>query len=169
VLVGRQADLITNQTAESVYNTCAFAFNSEVMRSNDPDFVKQGMSDKLTDLVDSGVMATKGVNASSVMTNETRNLFFADEEVKNEVHSFTFMNGDPRSAICKELAGKTFDVGDVKSMYYSPPLHHNCKSYLRANLRTSRGVDKLTVTTLNPTASAEKAITFSCDCGGHDL
>jgi len=37
---------------------------------------------------------------------------------------------------------------------------HNCKSYLRANLKESRGVSSLDVSTLSPSATAKKSITL---------
>ena len=37
---------------------------------------------------------------------------------------------------------------------------HNCKSFLRANLKTSQGIETLEVSTLSPTAKAKKTITL---------
>lgn len=59
------------------------------------------------------------------MVNEGRDTFFFEPDVIEEIHSFTFMNVAPVSAICKELAGVTFQTNDAESLRYSPPLHHN--------------------------------------------
>lgn len=37
---------------------------------------------------------------------------------------------------------------------------HNCKSYLRANLKSSKGLERLEVSTLSPSATAKKSITL---------
>jgi hypothetical protein len=94
------------------------------------------------------------------MVNEGRNTFFFDDDVVDQIHSFTFVNFAPVSAICKELAGVVFSTGDAESLRYSPPLHHNCKSYLRANLKNKRGVENLEISTLSPSATAKKSITL---------
>ena len=94
------------------------------------------------------------------MVNEGRDTFFFEPDVLDEIHSFTFINIAPVSAICRELAGTTFNTNDATSLRYTPPLHHNCKSYLRANLKVSRGVNELDVSTLSPSAKAIKSITL---------
>jgi hypothetical protein len=55
----------------------------------------------------------------------------------DELESFTFMNGDPVSPICQDLEGTTCSIDDPNFARYSPPLHHNCKSYWSANLKGS--------------------------------
>ena len=94
------------------------------------------------------------------MVNEGRDTFFFEADVLEEIHSFTFMNIAPKSPVCRELAGTTFNTNDAESLRFTPPLHHNCKSYLRANLKTSKGVSNLDVSTLSPSATAKKSITL---------
>ena len=57
--------------------------------------------------------------------------------------SFTFVNSDPKAAICVDLAGKTFASNDAESLRLAPPLHHNCKSILEPNFRGAKGNPEL--------------------------
>jgi len=161
VLVQKQSDMISKASVSELTNRVAFSFSSAIAKSSDPDIIKQKMEDAADAYITSEVIATKGVNAAAFVTNETRNSFFFDDEVIDELHSFTFVNGDPKSDICTELAGTTFWANDAESLMYVPPLHHGCKSYLRANLKASKGVESLKVTSLSPSAEAKKSITFS--------
>lgn len=160
VLIQKQADLVTDKALTDMLAKINFTYSTIETKSNDVDVLKQNMEETLSEYVKSPTVAVTGENVAALMVNEGRNSFFFDTEVLEEIHSFTFVNGDPKSAICKELAGTTFNTNDAESMRYTPPLHHNCKSYLRANLKTSKGVDKLKVKTLSPSAEAVKSITL---------
>lgn len=160
ILIAKQADLIANDSLNEMQKRIDFAFSSIALRPVSDQVVKQAMQDEAEKFALSNQVNIKGNNVSSLMVNEGRNSFFFEPDVLEEVHSFTFMNAAPKSAICKELAGVTFPVNDAESLRYSPPLHHNCKSFLRANLKTSKGVDRLEVSTLAPSAKAKKSITL---------
>lgn len=160
VLIAKQADLISEQHLNDLKAKLSFTYSSIDLRSKDANVVKQNMEEALAEAIESNKVVIAGENVAALMVNEGRSSFFFEPDVLEEIHSFTFMNGDPKSPICKELAGKTFNTNDAESLRYSPPLHHNCKSYLRANLKTSKGVDKLEVTTLSPTDAAVKSITL---------
>jgi hypothetical protein len=158
VLISKQTDLISEQTLADLKAKLSFTYSSIQLKSDDINIIKQNMEEALGDF--KNTVAIKGENVSAMMVNEGRNSFFFDDDVVDSIHSFTFMNRDPKSPICKELAGVTFTAIDAESLRYSPPLHHNCKSYLRANLKTSKGVEKLEVKTLSPSAAAIKSITL---------
>lgn len=160
VLIARQVDLITKSSTDELKNKISFVFSSSETSTQDARVIRQDLENAVDNHLDASNMIAKGLNASATITNESRNAFFFEPEVLEEIHSFTFMNVAPKSDICTELTGLTFAANDVESMRYSPPLHHNCKSFLRANLKTSKGIDKLEITTLNPTAQAEKSITL---------
>lgn len=160
ILVVKQADLISSDSASDLKKRLDFSFSSIETKSSDENVVKQSMEEEAESFIDSAVMQLKGTNAASIMVNEGRDAFFFEPDVLDEIHSFTFVNIAPKSAICKELAGTTFNTNDAESLRYTPPLHHNCKSYLRANLKSSKGVDKLNVSTLAPSAEAKKSITL---------
>lgn len=160
VLVQKQADLISEDSMNELKKRIDFSFSGIETKSDDPNVIKQNMEEAAEKFIDSNQVDTKGTNAASLMVNEGREAFFFEPDVLDEIHSFTFVNFAPVSAICKELAGTTFNTNDAESLRYTPPLHHNCKSYLRANLKSSKGVERLEVSTLSPSANAKKSITL---------
>ena len=160
VLISKQSDLIAESSVNEMKKRLDFSYSSAQVNTGDADIIRQAMEDEAAKYVDSANIATAGVNASSLLVNESRDAFFFAPEVLDEIHSFTFTNEDPKSDICRELAGTTFSTNDAGSLLFSPPLHHNCKSYLRANLKSSRGVDELDVSILAPSAKAQKGITL---------
>lgn len=160
VLVAKQADLISEDSLADLKAKLDFSFSSIETKSADENVIRQAMEDNARKFQESGSIVLKGTNASSLMVNEGRDAFFFEPDVLEEIHSFTFMNIAPKSAVCRDLAGTTFYTNDAESLRYTPPLHHNCKSYLRANLKTSKGVDQLTISTLSPSAEAKKTITL---------
>lgn len=160
ILITKQAELITEQTLQELQSKLSFAFSSIETKSNDEDVIAQNMDETLEDFAEGNTVNIKGDNVSALLVNEGRNSVFFDPEVEASIHSYTFMNDNPKSKICIELAGTTFNTNDAESLRYSPPLHHNCKSYLRANLSTSRGVNKLEIKTLSPSADGVKSITL---------
>lgn len=160
VLIGKQAQLIAEQSLNEMISKLSFTYSSIDLKSKDANVIMQNMQENLKEFIESPQVVIKGENVAALMVNEGRGSFFFDDDVLESVHSFTFMNYDPKSPICTELAGRTFNTNDAESLRYSPPLHHNCKSFLRANLKTSKGIDKLEVTTLSPSAKAIKSITL---------
>lgn len=160
VLVAKQADLLSSAALTEMRERIDFSFSSIETKSADENVIKQAMEEEAKAYSDAGVLKLKGTNAASLMVNEGRDAFFFEPEVLEEIHSFTFVNFAPKSAICRELAGTTFNTNDAESLRYTPPLHHNCKSYLRANLKSSKGADNLEVSTLSPTPTAKKSITL---------
>jgi len=160
VLISKQSDLISEDSLNDLKKRIDFSFSSIETKSSDENVIRQSMEDEALSFSSSNQVEVKGTNASALMVNEGRETFFFEPDVLEEIHSFTFMNIAPKSAICRELAGTTFNTNDAESLRYSPPLHHNCKSFLRANLKTSKGIDRLEISTLSPTAKAKKSITL---------
>lgn len=160
VLIAKQADLISEDSMNDMKKRLDFSYSSIETKTSDENVIRQSMEEDAAAFIDSNQVTIKGTNASALMVNEGRDTFFFEPDVLEEIHSFTFLNAAPKSLICKELAGITFNTNDAESLRYSPPLHHNCKSYLRANLKTSKGVDQLNISTLSPTAEAKKSITL---------
>lgn len=160
VLIQKQAELISEQSLNDLVSKLSFTYSSVELKSTSPEIIKQNLEETLDDYINSPQVAVKGENVAAIVVNEGRGSFFFDDDVLDEIHSFTFMNRDPKSPICRELAGTTFNTNDAESLRYHPPLHHNCKSYLRANLKSSKGVEKLEVKPLAPSATAIKSITL---------
>ena len=160
VLIAKQSDLISAASLTELKERIDFSFSSMETKSSDENIIRQAMEEESNKFTQSGQVKLKGNNSAALMVNEGRNTFFFEDDVLGEIHSFTFVNISPVAAICKELAGTTFTTNDAESLRYSPPLHHNCKSYLRANLNISKGTEKLKISTLSPSATAKKSITL---------
>lgn len=158
LLISKQTQMIQEQTLAQMQAAVGFSFSSIERKSSDIDVIKQNMEESLDDLVNK--ITIKADDVSALMVNEGREAVFFDDDVIEMIHSYTFMNGDPKSPICRALAGTTFNTNDAESLRYSPPLHHGCNSYLRANLKTSKGIEKLKVSTLSPTPEQVKSITL---------
>jgi hypothetical protein len=68
-----------------------------------------------------------------------------------------------KSIIRKNIKDETLmnlAVREDESFVANGIVVHNCKSYLRANLKSSKGIEKLEMSTLSPTSEAKKGITL---------
>lgn len=104
---------------------------------------------------------------SSKVVNESRNGFFFEKDVLEEIDAFEFVNEDPVTQICQDLDGTVFAKDDPEMFRYTPPLHWNCKSWIRPILKGNlpaalerSGQEK--VESLRPsTKKVEETIQFS--------
>lgn len=166
--LGRKRKLAINNLAElfvvsqgaDLEKAVFFQFSSSLNSSFDsPIVLEQDILDAGREFAESASIKTGAVNAASQIINETRNAFFFEPEVLEEIQSFTFTNGDPKSPICQDLAGSTFRTDDAQANRFFPPLHHNCKSILVANLSKRRPKE---ITGLKPSKKElEKFITLT--------
>jgi len=132
------AQLTGQAQVDALLKATFFAFSHNVDNSSGSESILEAEIQKAADNVVEGAAIEVGAtNAVSSAVNETRNAFFFEDDVLDEVESFTFTNGDPVSEICQDLAGRVFDKNDPEAEQYFPPLHHNCKSYLVPNLKGS--------------------------------
>jgi SPP1 gp7 family putative phage head morphogenesis protein len=158
--IDSQVGLLTTFQIQDLLKAIYFQFNSSVTSTDSDDTVESDLQDSLDKFLEGSSVAAGAGNTVAKAVNESRSTFFFDEDVQEEIESFTFVNGDPVSPICQDLAGTVFSKDDPNMERYSPPLHHNCKSYLVANLKgTNKDVDP---DGLQPSkASLEKYITLS--------
>ncbi len=77
---------------------------------------------------------TAGPNAIAAATNLARNAVFQKKEVLERIESFVFTNPSPEAPICRELAGRVFTKEEYILTDKLPPLHHNCNSWIAAQL-----------------------------------
>lgn len=166
LLIANQANLISDKEAKSIADTVAFQFNSSESSTEDIAVIRADLNSKAEEVIQSGTKDTVATTAVSTVTNEARNSFLLDPEVQEDIASYTFINFDPKSEICKTLAGVTFGIEDTDLVRHQPPLHQNCKSYIRANLKTNS--NNPDITGLPPISeAADKSITLkesSCHC-----
>lgn len=125
VLIAKQSELISEASLTELRERIDFSFSSIETKSNDERIIRQSMEEEADKFIQSNQVNIKGSNVSALVVNEGRETFFFNDDVLDEIHSFTFVNFSPKSAICKELAGTTFNTNDAESLRYTPPLHHN--------------------------------------------
>lgn len=137
-----------------------FQFNSSVDSTDSESQLKDDLEESAGDFI-GGSSINGGAGAvSAQIINEARLAFFLDDEVSQEVEAFEFVNGDPVSDICTDLAGTIFSKDDPNLNRYWPPLHFNCKSYISPILVGNLGNKE--ITELKPSkAKLEDAIQFS--------
>lgn len=107
-----------------------FQYASSVDSTDSESIIKKDLEDSAADFIGGpSVNGGAGAYASQVI-NEARQAFFLDDEVAQEVEAFQFINEDPVSPICQDLAGTIFSKDDPGLNRYWPPLHFNCKSWI---------------------------------------
>ena len=164
-LLIRQASTVSEKQIEDLSKRVSFQFMSSNETTKDVNRIKQDIEDAASEYIDSSAVKTAATNIVSTMTNSGRNAFLFDDEVMEDVASYTFTNPDPKSPICQKLTGRVFATNDAQFFEFAPPLHHNCKSYIRANLKTSKNLPEVSgLPTI--TETERKSITFSegCSC-----
>lgn len=128
------AEALVDTQAADLEKATFLHFNGIVDSVDDPKIIQKELDIAAQQYVEGNAVPLAASVLSADSVNKTREFFFFSNEVVNGIESFTFVNPSPVSQICKELAGRTFAVDDSASLRNTPPLHFNCKSYLKANL-----------------------------------
>jgi SPP1 gp7 family putative phage head morphogenesis protein len=139
-----------------------FQYESSVDSTDSVDLIKKDLENSASDYVTGrAVEGGAGVTAAK-MVNAGREAFFSDSDVSEEIEAFQFVNGDPVSPICQDLAGTVFAKDDPEAARYTPPLHFNCKSYIVPILKGN--LNGREVGELKPSkADLDKHVQFSED------
>ncbi len=162
-----RADLLIGKQIGDLLSVIQFAYanNEDILDSEDQ--LEGELRDSAVGWLDStSVQAGAELTASTVIS-DARDAFFFDPEVLEEIAAFEFVNGDPVTEICNDLAGTVFDKNDPNLFKYTPPLHWNCKSYIRpileGNLDSAlKRADQDEVEKLKPSSKRiEETIQFS--------
>lgn len=160
--IKNKASMLSESQLADLEKAVVFQFSSSVDSTDSYARIEADLMETANDWIEksSSVVASAG-NAAAHAINDVRGAFFFDEEVLTEVDSFTFVNGDPVSPICQDLAGTTFAKDDPDAARYFPPLHHNCKSYIVANLVGAQRSPSVDPNGLKPSnADLEKYVTL---------
>lgn len=156
--VQAQSQLLVDSQLADLEKAVFFQFSHSVDSTDADPVLESDMQGSVDFYIGGASVDAAAGNSTALIVNQARNAFFFDDEVLDEVESFTFTNGDPVSPICQDLAGQTFAKDDPEAQRYFPPLHHNCKSYLVPNLVGGRSKE---IGDLSPSkASLEQYITL---------
>jgi hypothetical protein len=143
-----KADLLVGKQVGDMQKVIEFAYATAEEESDSQDLIESDINDSAIGWLNGTAMeAGASLNAASVI-NSARQAFFFDDQVLEEVEAFEFVNGDPVTEICQDLAGTIFSKDDPGADRYFPPLHWNCKSYVVPILIGNLG--KREITKLKP-------------------
>ena len=139
-----------------IYKAITLQFGSSINSTKDVNIIDNNLRESGENAI------AKNTNAAGTVVSQTvaktRENYFFDDEIKEEIESFTYTNDSPKAPICVSLNGKTFRSDDASSYQYTPPLHHNCNSYLVPNFRDAKNNPE--ATGLKPSESAQKDISL---------
>lgn len=116
-----------------------FSFNDIFDETDSPAAIEQKLVTQRNKYLGTGAVRTASVNMTSKTTNSIRNDVFSAPDVLEDIESFVFTNPAPKSPICQNLAGRVFSKEEYATTPFLPPLHHNCKSFIRAQTEGKRG------------------------------
>jgi hypothetical protein len=152
--VQSQADNLVDSQIADLEKAVYFQFDHSVDSTDSDALLEKDLADSAERYMDGPSVEAAAGNTTALVVNTARNAFFFDPEVVDEIESLTFVNGDPISPICQDLAGRTFAKDDPEAQRYMPPLHHNCKSYIVPNLTASKEIDPEGLTPSSPEIAA---------------
>ena len=161
--VSNKAQALADSLTGDLTKAVVFQFDASEPSTDSPTVLEADLTEATDDFIhtSSAVLAAAG-NASSSIVNESRNTFFFDDAVKDQIESMTFDGGPPCCDLCDDLMGRTFAMDDPEAARFFPPLHHNCSHYLRPNLVGAKGNPSIDDAGLKPSdPGLEKHMTFS--------
>lgn len=163
--------LLIGKQVGDLQKTLEFAYATNEDTTDSFSQLKEDLEDSAFAWLDGTAVRLGADITAATIINESRNAFFMDDDVLEEIDAFEFVNGDPVSPICQDLAGTVFAKDDADMFRYTPPLHWNCKSSIQAILAGDLG--KREIKKLQPSsAELEDSIQFSdtkhtSKCGHH--
>lgn len=152
----KEIELVSGYQDADLEKMVYFSVNSEIDKGTPvPEIIAQIKKQRRRYLA-GGIVATAATNILSSVVNGVRNDVYKVPEINSDIESFEFVNHDPKSAICKNLAGRVFSKEEYESSPYLPPLHHNCKSVIRAQTKGKKGNKPVDPKGLMPTGTDEE-------------
>jgi|GEM_PF-5841393 len=134
-----QADLIVESQDADIRKNLFFSFTTKVDILPTEAQMEANLLKVVKDYVTGPSVRVAGPNAVSAAVNTARNAIFQEKKVFDSIESFIFMNPSPEAAICKELAGRVFTKEEYVTSNKLPPLHHNCNSWIKAQISGRKG------------------------------
>lgn len=166
--ISAQTNLLIGTQLADMEKNLRFQYMDSFDTIDDEGVIEDDLRKVCVDYIDGNSVRAGADLLASKTVNEARSAFFFDDEVLQEIDAFEFVNADPVSPICDDLAGTVFAKDDPNMFRYTPPLHWNCKSYIVPILSGKLG--KKEITALKPSSKKlEDSIQFSeagCNCAG---
>ena len=151
--------LVGTQTADLEKNIL-FMLNGSVDSTNDVKLIMKDLKESRDKYIGGAAMTAAGGNTAGQIYNSARNEIMSVPIASGELQYLEFVNDDPESPICMDLAGTIFHADDPEAQRFFPLLHHNCKSVLLPVFKIPKG-RKVSGTGLKPSnPKLEKFITL---------
>lgn len=153
-------DSLVDLNTGEILNTNDLQYTQSAEKVLDQEQLELDMVTQTNKKIDGPMTTTGSILNASTMINNARRDFFGEMQKSGEVESFTWVNPDPVTDICKGLNGITLKADDPGVQTYWPPLHYNCKTYVVAN--TSKTKDNPQPQNgFEPTKSQESSINLA--------
>lgn len=171
-----QLSLVVDAQAADLSKVVFFQWNSSAASQTSVEAIVNDVESRVQPMLEGSTKAGMSIDAAAGdltahVVQNTRNAFFFEPEVLDQIESFTFTNDDPVSEICANLNGQTFLPNDPAAEQFYPPLHHNCKSRLTPNLKGDSGNPKVTGLAVVADSVEERqrieGLATLHECGGH--
>lgn len=160
-------DLLVGKQLGDLQKVIEFAFATADEETDSDDIVENDVRESALGWLEGTAMQSGAALSASSIINEARNAFFFDDAVLEQIDAFQFVNGDPVTEVCQDLAGTLFSKSDPNADRYFPPLHWNCKSSIQPILAGNLGGRK--TEPLKPSKSSlDQYVLFSEKCSCSD-
>lgn len=123
-----QSFSVTDQQTTSLLNKAISVASNGSLKGLSINQIVSNVDRALKDYIESNSVSVSG----SLIVVGTANFgeMQFNNEIKDQIWGYEFVNDDPVSEICQWYAGKTFSVDSPELADATPPLHPNCKSYM---------------------------------------
>jgi len=129
-----QADLLVESQDADLRKNLFFSFTSKVDVLPTETQMEANLSDVVKKYVEGASIRVAGPNAVANAVNLARNAVFQKKETLEKIESFIFTNPSPEALICIQLTGRVFTKEEYIVSDKLPPLHHNCNSWIKAQI-----------------------------------
>lgn len=134
-----QTDLIVESQDADIRKNLFFSFTAKADKLPTEAQMNANLLDVVEKYVTGASIRVAGPNAIANAINLARNAIFQKKETLDKIESFIFTNPSPDAPICKELAGRVFTKEEYVVSDKLPPLHHNCNSWISAQVTGKAG------------------------------
>lgn len=157
-----KTNLLLESQAADLKKSLGLQYQTSLMSTDSDDTIRKDLNERLGSVV-TGPITTSGPDILASQTINDARFDEAEASGGDEIESWTFVgvDDDRQTEICAELSGRTFAPNDPDLSRYTPPLHHNCRSYLAVNLRSFKGNPAIDDKKLELSKAAQRSITLS--------
>ena len=120
-----------------------FQYGSSDQKDITDKQIKKELTDKAENHISgNSIAAGAQINAATIV-NESRNAFFFQDDVLEQIEAFQFVNEVPHAPICIDLSrgggyGVIFAKDDPNHFKYTGPLHYNCDSWIKPIIKLKK-------------------------------